>query len=262
MEDSFFNQITENFRNRLANPFLGTYLFVWLFRNWSLVYSLFNFEPYHTLDYKLNYIEEYLINKSIIWELLINALITILLLIFSYLMINLVRVIIILSENRLKLIIIKKWDNKRIKTIEEFNNLLKKYEDLKLNYERIQEDYNNTQKTIQDKNKILIYLENSIDDLNISLKEMEVEEDNIVNEKIDYFESSSLKKQVMQISLAIYQKNFGALINFRNTLIDDMQSQSLIYELDKNSTNNNYRLKRIGKLVLLNLITRHFRLNN
>jgi hypothetical protein len=52
--------IWEDFSGRLRSPFIISFLISWAIWNWWIIYSVFNFEPSYTLDYKLVYIESYL----------------------------------------------------------------------------------------------------------------------------------------------------------------------------------------------------------
>jgi hypothetical protein len=104
----------DNFKEKTTNPFLGTYALVWLIRNWELVYTLFNFDSDYKLDQKVLFVKNYYSNCTVWGELWQNTWITFVILLFSYLLINLSRFIVNLSEKQLKPYIYKITDSKSI----------------------------------------------------------------------------------------------------------------------------------------------------
>lgn len=65
-----YKSITENIKDRLHGPFGGTFILSWIAYNWKLPFAFFNFDHNQTLDFKINYIQEYLKNTNY-WYLLI-----------------------------------------------------------------------------------------------------------------------------------------------------------------------------------------------
>ncbi|HEY0056585.1 MAG TPA: hypothetical protein VGB63_14620 [Pedobacter sp.] len=59
MIKDIFDSFKDNLRERTTNPFLGTFVIVWVIKNWKLVYSLFYFDKDFTLEKRLNYISSY-----------------------------------------------------------------------------------------------------------------------------------------------------------------------------------------------------------
>lgn len=55
-----WDSFTEYVKTRLTNPFLATLIVVWIIRNFTFVFSLFNFDSGETREQKLEYIENYL----------------------------------------------------------------------------------------------------------------------------------------------------------------------------------------------------------
>ena len=70
---------------KVRNPFFATYLFVLLYRNWALIFTLFNFDNDCSLDDKLYMINSYFEDQNFIWEIWTNLWITTLVILFSYL---------------------------------------------------------------------------------------------------------------------------------------------------------------------------------
>lgn len=56
MIKDFLISFKDNFREKHRNPLLGTYLLVWLFRNWELLFTLFNFDKEKKLQDKIEFI--------------------------------------------------------------------------------------------------------------------------------------------------------------------------------------------------------------
>jgi len=87
------NSMLDNIKERTTNPFLGTLLVVWIIRNWTLVYGLFNFDKEFTLDKKLKYIADHYQSQAFVPNLLIVVAITFLVLVSTYCMLTLGRLI-------------------------------------------------------------------------------------------------------------------------------------------------------------------------
>jgi|GEM_PF-1626116 len=87
------NSILDNIKERTTNPFFGTLIVVWLIHNWSLVYSLFYFDSDYKLASRLNFINCYYEEKPFIINLLHVVLITVGVLVFTYVMLSISRFI-------------------------------------------------------------------------------------------------------------------------------------------------------------------------
>lgn len=85
---------TDNIKSKTTNPFFGTLILVWIFHNWRLMYSLFNFDKYTTLADRKIFLAEYLDSKVFIPNLLQCVVITIIVLITTYCLLNLSRLIV------------------------------------------------------------------------------------------------------------------------------------------------------------------------
>ncbi|MFY9154345.1 MAG: hypothetical protein WAO52_20150 [Prolixibacteraceae bacterium] len=87
---SFFNSL----KQKTTNPFLGTFIIVWLLSNWDLVYSIFTFDAYLSLDRRLEIIRIYIKDHDLFMNLLICIGESIIVLVSTYILINLSRIII------------------------------------------------------------------------------------------------------------------------------------------------------------------------
>lgn len=104
----------ENFKEKTANPFLGTYFMVLLIRNWELVYSIFNFDKEYKLVDKITFIKNYLLEREFISDLIINIFISFGILIATYLLLNLSRLVVNFSEKKITPFVYKITDSKSI----------------------------------------------------------------------------------------------------------------------------------------------------
>lgn len=132
MIKDFLISFRDNFKDKTKNPFLGTYLIVWLIRNWELVYSLFNFNPKTTLQDKVDFVYKFYKNTTVGEELGKNALWAFSILILTYTFLSASRVIVNLFEKQLKPFIYKK-------TAEKGSTVLRSdYNDVKLERDSLQ----------------------------------------------------------------------------------------------------------------------------
>lgn len=93
------NSITENVKERITNPFLGTFILVWLVHNWSLVYSFFYFDKNFKLNDKIEHFNKYWQGRNFFWNLILVALISILILIITYIFLTVSRYLARVFEN-------------------------------------------------------------------------------------------------------------------------------------------------------------------
>lgn len=87
------NSLLDNFKERITNPFFGTLIFVWLVRNWTLIYTIFNFEEKASLFNKRKYITDYFQHQNLYWEFFKNSGYALLLLLIGYFFIIVSRII-------------------------------------------------------------------------------------------------------------------------------------------------------------------------
>jgi len=124
MIKDFFISFKENLYVKASNPFYGTLLVVFVFNNWTLIYSVFNFDSNLTLEHKLDYINKYIINNPTYESILWSILETIIIIIVGYFFANIVRLIVNLYDKQLTPIIYKISDSKSIILKSEYDILL------------------------------------------------------------------------------------------------------------------------------------------
>ncbi|PXY01421.1 hypothetical protein DF185_08015 [Marinifilum breve] len=78
------DSVLDNFKTKTTNPFFGTLIIVWLFHNWKLVYTVFNFDEKTKLDKKVEFIAKYLDGWGFVWNLLLCVLIAFGVLVLTY----------------------------------------------------------------------------------------------------------------------------------------------------------------------------------
>lgn len=130
MVKDFLISFSDNFKEKTKNPFLGTYLLVWLIRNWDLIYSLFNFDPKSNRGERIKFVKAYYSETNFVENLLINILWSFGLLILTYVLVNISRVIVNLSEKQLTPLIYKVTDSKSIVLKEEYDRVRSENDEL------------------------------------------------------------------------------------------------------------------------------------
>ena len=132
MIKDFLISFKDNFKEKTRNPFLGTYLIVWLIRNWELVYSLFNFDNNLKLVDKIDFIKDFYTKNEFLINLWTNVYWSFGLLILTYFLLNISRLITNLSEKKLTPWIYKITDSNSIVLKIEYNRIRSDRDDLQL----------------------------------------------------------------------------------------------------------------------------------
>lgn len=101
--EDYFSIFKENLSKKVLNPFLGTYILVYLIRNWQLVISLYYLDSFPTIKGKLAYIKPYFYSdwKDFLKGVFINFTITLIAISITYLFLSASRLIINLFEKGL-----------------------------------------------------------------------------------------------------------------------------------------------------------------
>lgn len=136
MIKDFLVSFQDNLKEKTKNPFLGTYLVVWLIRNWRLVFTVFNFDENFSLDEKIKWIEIYYSEKDFIWNLVNNIGWAFLVLVLTYILLNISRLIINFSEKRVTPHIYKITDSNSIVLKETYDNLSQNKNNLEIKLEK------------------------------------------------------------------------------------------------------------------------------
>lgn len=101
MSNDYISSFFDNIKDKTTNPFFGTLIFVWLVRNWDLVYTLFNFDRDCTLLDKKEFIRNYYVGKVVWEEIGYNILIAFGLMLLSYLLIIVSRLVVNVTNHNI-----------------------------------------------------------------------------------------------------------------------------------------------------------------
>lgn len=112
-------ELYDGLKERLKSNFLVTFIIIWLLHHWQLIYSIFNFDTNRTLIDKRAYIANYLSEEGMLWLWVFPLLWTFISMISFYGFSSLSEILNIAYQN-IRKAIYKKWDNKKLKTIEEY----------------------------------------------------------------------------------------------------------------------------------------------
>ena len=101
MSNDYISSFFDNIKDKTTNPFFGTLIFVWLVRNWDLVYTLFNFDSDCKLVDKKEFIRNYYVGKVIWQEIGYNIIIAFGLMLLSYVLIIASRLIVNVTNHNI-----------------------------------------------------------------------------------------------------------------------------------------------------------------
>tara|TARA_R110002124_G_scaffold283500_2_gene459618 strand:- start:13 stop:789 length:777 start_codon:yes stop_codon:yes gene_type:complete len=190
MIKDFLISFRDNFKEKTRNPFLGTYLIVWMIRNWELIFTIFNFDDDYKLENKIEFVNSYYTEHSFLGNLFSTILWAFGVLILTYLLLAITRFITNLSEKQLIPWIYKVTDNKSIVLKETYDNL--RVENVR-NENQLEKERENKRRLIAE----ISELEKVIDDLK-----------NIGNEnKEELTRTKSLENEVDLLFEKIKDKN-------------------------------------------------------
>lgn len=158
MIKDFFISFRDNMAKKSKNPFLGIYLLVWLVRSWELVYTLLNFEKKHDLNFKINFIKTYYKENDFLISLALNILWAIALLLVTFILLNLSRLVVNLFEKNLTPWIYKISDRSSIV--------------LKESYESLKNDYNDLEQKLDKEREAKVKLQKEIENLESKIEEL------------------------------------------------------------------------------------------
>ncbi|MFY0604494.1 MAG: hypothetical protein JXQ93_11120 [Flavobacteriaceae bacterium] len=135
------NSFTDNINQKLKNPFLGTFIIVWIIRNWEFLYSLFYFNPKLSLDDRIAKIKTYFVEYDI-WEILVTVGFTFLILVSTYILLNLSRLVVNFFDKMItprvyeitdkSSVVLKDTHNELIKSIELLESKVQSERELRL----------------------------------------------------------------------------------------------------------------------------------
>lgn len=204
------NSFFSNIKDKLTNPYFGTLVIVLIIHHWELIFGIFNFDEGFTLDKKLEFVKNYILNnitwKSFLWD----ALQALIYMFIGYLIVVLTRSIVLFIEFTLMPFVTRKIVNKNVVRKTEYDEIVKEREEYFDQYEEQRNFVRNFSKTIDEqteqikqKDKNLLIQTNTISETITTLDstkdklESSKNEINKKNLQIDNLKSSieSLEKE-------------------------------------------------------------------
>lgn len=232
----------DNFKEKSHNPFLGLYAIVWLVRNWELVYTLFNFDKGTKLENKVKFVETYYAENSFLESLGWNILWSFGMLLLSYGLLALARLIVNFSEMRVIPFIYKITDSKSIV--------------LKSVYQHVKSERDDLQNRLDEERDSKAKLESRIKELEQKISN-ESNENNLAMEEYmilaNKIKESNLASDFLTMTTHINQ---GTYIPNDNKQKDTFVELGLIeYGGSYGTGTKQYKITEVGQKVL-----RHLRL--
>ena len=123
------------FKSKVRNPFFGTLATVWVIHNWDLVYSLFHFEEEWTREMRIEYLSTYFTEPGFVGNMIVCVLIAIVVLIVSYALMNVSRLVVYASNDIVKPLIQRITDKGKIVLKEDFKRMKANRDQLQKRYE-------------------------------------------------------------------------------------------------------------------------------
>lgn len=133
--DNVITSLFSNIKQKSTNPFLGTLVLVWTYRNWELLYTLFKSEPNLTISAKINMLEPYFNAGAFIVNILISMGLAILLLVLTYFLLNVSRFITNIYEEKVTPFVNEIVSESSVVTREKYNKLKEQCDKYFDNYE-------------------------------------------------------------------------------------------------------------------------------
>lgn len=175
MIKDFLISFKDNITTKTTNPFFGTLIVVWLIKNWNLLYSVFNFDSDAKLPNKIDFIIKHFTSVPFYKTLGICVLDSFGIIIVSYILLNLTRLIINFFEKIVTPQVYSITDKSSIVLKTEYNILKEekekienKLEEERQNRLRIQADYDK----LETKLKEQLTSNDTIKDGDISLEKI------------------------------------------------------------------------------------------
>ncbi len=228
MVKDLWDSFKDNIKERVSNPFLGTFALVWVVHNWSIVYGFFFFDKEWKFENKVAYFNKYWTDNSFIGNLFCVALITIIVLVVTYLFLAISRYLASGFEN---IIIphITKWSKGKIVTFETYKIALQKIDDLENKIE-VERKLKLEAQDERDRFEKLLYQKNQINSQDTNEKKTEKFVD-----LIDDLNKSHTKEVVESVIINISK---GMSFSKENGIIDYFLKKGII-ELDRKGSTSN-----------------------
>lgn len=257
----------QNFKEKTKNPFLGTYLIVWLIINWRLVFTIFNFDDDFTLSDKIDWIEEYYENRSFLWNLVTTIFWAFVVLITTYILLNISRLIINFSEKKVSPFIYKITDSNSIVLKETYDKLSLDKNQLEIKIEKERENKVKLQNEISRLEKVIEDLYNEKSNLIESEEGIENEKDdkNYIEEnpfqnktilsdfekiQFDKIKAKGYLEPYITLALTMQGKDGWVAKQYLDERIDYFQKLGLINQIDTDTNHLKFEFSKEGFNIL------------
>lgn len=149
---TYFDSIKENIKHKMTNPFFGSLIIVWFIHNWRFTYTIFNFSNTEPLEKKISFIATYLDPLNFLPNLGWCILISFAVLLISYSLISLSKLITNFFEKTVTPFIYKITDTSSIATKDEYeilklenDRLVDKLDSERINRAKLQKELSDTE---------------------------------------------------------------------------------------------------------------------
>lgn len=198
-------ELYDGLKERLKSNFLLTFVIIWLLHHWRLIYSIFNFDSDKTLVDKRAYIANYLSEEGILWLWVFPLLWTFASMTFFYFFSSISEILNIAYHN-IRKAIYKKWDDKKLKTIEEYMEKVQENEklqmiikDLELRRETMLSTNKRLEESIGEHNNTIHNQKQTLDTNSLTITQLNTQVIELRGEKDGYkarFEKASTFKNI------------------------------------------------------------------
>lgn len=242
-----FTSLLHNYKSKIRNPFFGTLASVWLFRNWIVVYALFNFDNAYKMHYRIKYIQQYFNKKQFWTEFWINILITFSVLVITYILFAVSRFLTDLYYKICEPRIITLLDKKAILTEVDKSRL-----DRRISYLSAKLEKQNNEISRYESINHMLTTKNS--DLELDIKNKLIEHEDLIHSQI-------VKYELLDSKTIPANKVINYFDEIITGLSESLKKELLIYvEHSNNITINEYKnyvglkaeLQKIGVLINVN----------
>lgn len=214
------NSFFSNIKDKLTNPFFGTFIIVLLVHHWELWYTLFNFDPDYILEDKINFVRTY-INDNLTLILFVWDIIQAIIFMFiGYLIIVGTRSIAMWVEFGLMPMITNKIINKNVVRKSEYDNVVKEREEYFDQYEEQRKNVRIFSKTIDEQTE-----------------QIKQKDENLLEQ------SNTISKTVKELDET--KKSLENIISIKNNLDNEIKQLNNAFENFKDF--NEIKIKQIEK---------------
>ncbi len=132
----FWDSLKSDVNEKSRNPFLGTFIVVWIIRHWPGVYMFFAFHKDDPVEYRITLIKEYFKDYDI-YDLLCTIAITIIALVSGYILLNLTRLITNFFEFKITPLVYKTIEKTSVVNRDLYNGVSRRADNLKTELENL-----------------------------------------------------------------------------------------------------------------------------